>query len=105
MTNRDDPMDRDLAARLEPGMPISSKTTSATAPLADAPTSLQESVPPAQNTVRQTIHDVLIAGEEPTDEFMEEFHVMESAAPLSDEELEQQALEHPGEDGDPQTPE
>jgi len=52
----------------------------------------------------QTIEDVL-NGEEPTDEFLTELAELNEAQPLSDEELERQALDHPGADGDPGTPE
>lgn len=54
-------------------------------------------------TQQQTIHDVL-HGEEPTDEFLENFNTLRQT-PVSDEELERQALAHPGGDGDPTTPE
>jgi hypothetical protein len=52
----------------------------------------------------QSIEDVLIHGEEPTDGLIEEMKVLNDA-PVSDEELARQALEHPGADGDPRTPE
>ena len=51
----------------------------------------------------QTIHDIF-NGEEPTDEYLEEFNTLRQT-PVSDEELERQALAHPGGDGDPTTPE
>ena len=53
---------------------------------------------------KQTLTDVL-NGEEPTPEFLDEFVVLSEAPPVSDEELEQQALNHPGGDGDVSTPE
>jgi hypothetical protein len=56
-------------------------------------------------TRSQSIEDVLVHGEEPSDEFIEEMRTLNSAPALSDEELERQALEHPGADGDPRTPE
>lgn len=37
--------------------------------------------------------------------FIEELVALRNAEPLSDDELERQALEHPGADGDPATPE
>lgn len=58
----------------------------------------------APDAERQTLDDVL-DGEEPTKELLEELDALEQAPPLSDEELAQQALEHPGADGDPSTPE
>lgn len=54
---------------------------------------------------KQTLEDVIVQGEAPTDEFLAEFAELENAEPISDEELERQALEHPGGDGDPATPE
>lgn len=60
---------------------------------------------PADGTKRQTLDDVLTDGEEPTAELIEEINALEQAPPLSDEELAKQALEHPGADGDPSTPE
>lgn len=53
----------------------------------------------------QSIEDILLKGEQPTAEFLAEFIALHEAPPLSDEELEQQALEAPGDDGDPATPE
>jgi hypothetical protein len=53
----------------------------------------------------QTIQQVLGEGQEPTDEFVEEFKALSEAPELSDEELERQALSAPGEDGDVRTPE
>lgn len=54
---------------------------------------------------KQTIEDVLVFGEEPTEEFLTEFVALNEAPPVPDEELERQALSHPGEDGDLGTPE
>jgi hypothetical protein len=53
----------------------------------------------------QTIEDVIIDGEEASDELLEELKDLENAPPLSDEELARQALEDPGADGDASTPE
>jgi hypothetical protein len=53
----------------------------------------------------QSIHDVLSNHAEPSAELLEELSALENAPPLTDEEIEKQALEHPGADGDPQTPE
>ncbi|MBE7366194.1 hypothetical protein [Ramlibacter pallidus] len=52
----------------------------------------------------QTLQEVL-EGEEPTEEFLEEMQALENAPELSEEELARQALEAPGGDGDPSTPE
>lgn len=54
---------------------------------------------------KQTIEDILLNGEEPTEEFLEEIIALNKAPELSDEEFERQALEAPGADGDPNTPE
>ena len=54
---------------------------------------------------KQTINDVLVNGEEPTEEFLEEFVALNEAPAVSDEDLEQQALNDPGADGDTSTPE
>lgn len=54
---------------------------------------------------RQTLPDVLAHGEEPTEEFLEEFVALREAPPVSDEDLAEQALNHPGVDGDARTPE
>jgi len=52
----------------------------------------------------QSIEDILLHGQEPTDEFIEEWNEAERNQ-VSEAELERQALEHPGADGDPATPE
>jgi len=53
----------------------------------------------------QSIVDVLVHGQEPTEALLESLRDDHQLPPVSDEELEQQALRHPGEDGDPSTPE
>lgn len=63
-------------------------------------TSIDTNIPESQN-----INDILNNGEEPTAEFLEEMNALENAPPISDEEIEKQALEHPGADGDSKTPE
>ncbi|MBL8413029.1 MAG: hypothetical protein JNM42_01160 [Propionivibrio sp.] len=60
---------------------------------------------PEAPIVKQTISDILLNGEEPTEEFLEEFIVLSEVPPLSDEEFERQALSAPGDDEDPSTPE
>lgn len=47
----------------------------------------------------------MIDGEEPTEEFLEEWNALENAPELSDEEFERQALSAPGDDGDTGSPE
>ncbi|MES2510521.1 MAG: hypothetical protein V4625_11375 [Pseudomonadota bacterium] len=56
-------------------------------------------------TGRQKLEEVLLEHEEPTAEFLEELAALEHAPPLSDEELDRQALESGGADGDNNTPE
>jgi hypothetical protein len=41
---------------------------------------------------QQTLNDVLVDGQEPTAEFLEELNAVHNAPPLSDDELEKQAL-------------
>ena len=53
----------------------------------------------------QTLQDVLAYGEEPTEDFLEKFRALNEAPALSDEEMERQALDAGGGDGDPRTPE
>ena len=65
-----------------------------------AATANQTETPPEQ----QTLSDVL-NGQEPTPEFLDEFVALTEAPPLSEDELEKQALNHPGGDGDTSTPE
>jgi hypothetical protein len=52
----------------------------------------------------QTLQQVL-EGEEPSEAFLEEMRALQDAPELADEELARQALEAPGGDGDPSTPE
>lgn len=92
------PKDGDFASYLEGkiGRPANAPDAAAsvganTSALAEAP--------------RQTVQQVLVEGEEPTEEFLEEWNAVKSAPELSDEEFERQALDAPGEDGDPSTPE
>lgn len=54
---------------------------------------------------RQTVEDVLIGGEAPSEEFLQEWNALENAPELSDEEIANQALVARGEDGDPRPPE
>ena len=56
-------------------------------------------------TSSQRIEEVLLGHEQPDDALLEELAALEDAPPLSDEELDRQALESGGEDADPATPE
>jgi hypothetical protein len=54
---------------------------------------------------RQTIDDVVLHGEDPTKEFLDEWNELNNLPELSDEEFERQALNAAGDDGDINTPE
>lgn len=56
-------------------------------------------------TGQQKLEEVLLEHEQPTQAFLEEVAALEEAAPLSDEELDRQALAAGGADGDSSTPE
>lgn len=98
MTSPDVPKNGDFASYLEGkvGRPPDSP---------DAAASVGASASASADAPRQTIEQVLVKGQEPTEEFLEEWNAVQSAPDLSDEEFERQALEAPGEDGDPGTPE
>ncbi len=94
--SNDTPKDGDFAAWLE-----AKAATPPAAPsvLAEVRTIAMEEMSP------QTLEDVLLMGQDPTSEFVEEFKALNEAPPVSDEELERQALEAAGEDGHAETPE
>lgn len=56
-------------------------------------------------TGQQKLEEVLLEHEQPTPAFLEEVAALEAALPLSDEELERQALQAGGADNDNSTPE
>lgn len=56
-------------------------------------------------TGQQKLEEVLLEHEQPTQAFLEEVAALEDAEPLSDEELDRQALEAGGADADKSTPE
>lgn len=93
MNTTSTPDNGDFAALVE-----SQSVTSATKP---APASLANDA--VTERTEQTLMDVLLHGEEPTPELLEALANPEPV--VTDEELERQALEHPGADGDPNTPE
>lgn len=104
MSHPDAPKDGDFASYLEH---VSQQPK---AKVSDAPALLTPDVDakPSQASIPkdgQTIEDVVLKGQEPSDELLEELKTLENAPPLSDEELARQALEDPGADGDPRTPE
>ena len=74
---------------------------------------LGERFPPATSgpqavhaeTSSQRIEEVLMGHEQPQDDLLDELAALENAPPLSDEELERQALQDGGGDADPATPE
>ncbi|NMM05257.1 hypothetical protein [Polaromonas sp.] len=74
---------------------------------------LGEKFPPATSgpaavhaeTASQRIEEVLLGHEQPADALLEELVDLENAPPLSDEELDKQALASGGGDDNPDTPE
>ena len=98
MTKSDTPKDGDFASYLE-GMASRPPRPS------DAEPTVGENNGDPVEVPRQTIQQVLVDGEEPTEEVLEEWNALENAPDVSDEELARQALEAGGEDGDPNTPE
>lgn len=90
MTNNDSPKDGDYASYLQQRETQMANTAPAV---------------PAAEKPRQTINDVVERGEAPTEEFLEEFDALHDAPPLSDEELERQAMNDEGADGDARTAE
>ena len=56
-------------------------------------------------TGQQKLEEVLLEHEQPTQEFLDEVAALESAPPLSDDELAEQALAAGGADNDSSTPE
>ena len=74
---------------------------------------LSERFPPATSgpqavhaeTSSQRIEEVLMGHEQPQADLLVELAALENAPPLSDEELERQALQDGGGDADPVTPE
>jgi len=93
----DTPEDGDFTSWLEKRGTPPSAAASPTDPVPPAPT---EYTPR-----KQTVEDVLVHGETPTEEFIEEWRAADDVPLPSDEEMERQALEAGGEDGDPETPE
>jgi hypothetical protein len=93
------PKDGDFAAYLG-GLANQAHT-----PVPESSVQLSGTLPQDAKPERQTIQQVLGEGQEPTEEFMEEFIALRQAPELSDEEMERQALSAPGDDGDVRTPE
>lgn len=60
---------------------------------------------PHQETSAQNLGEVLLEHESPSPALLDELAVLSSAAPLSDEELDRQAMNDGGADGDNTTPE
>lgn len=98
MTSPDIPKDGDFASYLERKISRPSNEP-------DAAASVGANTSAPSEASGQTIQQVLLEGQEPTGEFLEEWNAAQNAPELSDEEFERQALEAPGEDGDPSTPE
>lgn len=102
MSQTNAPKDGDFAAYLERQAKAAPKQPADASEPLHVPDEPGLQAPPPPPT-RQTIVDVLMGGEEPTDELLEDMNI--DLPPLSDEELERQALLAPGADGDPGTPE
>jgi hypothetical protein len=68
------------------------------------PTELHSDSVPLE-TSAQKLEEVLLEHETPTPEFLAELQALKDAPPLSDEELDRQALEAGGADNDKSTPE
>ena len=98
MKSSDAPEDGDFASYLE------GKKKGALAAPESATDAGDNGGPPPQSP-RQTIEQVLVEGEEPTEEFLEEWNAIQALPEVSDEELARQALDAPGDDGDPRTAE
>lgn len=60
---------------------------------------------PHQETSSQNLEEVLLEHESPSPALLEELAALSSAPPLPDEELDSQALDDGGADGDKTTPE
>lgn len=60
---------------------------------------------PHQETSSQNLEEVLLEHESPSPALLEELAALSSAPPLPDEELDRQALNDGGADGDSATPE
>lgn len=98
----DPPKDGDFAAWLERKARLTADSLSMP-PTGPASPDLTEAV--VEPPVGATLKGVLIHGEAPTPEFVEEFAALEGAPDLDEEELARQALADPGADGDRATPE
>ncbi len=100
MTNQGTPRNGDFASLLEAKAKNTPEAAASATGAAGAPSALE---PFTQR--RQTIDDVLVHGEEPSEEFLQEWNELNNLPEVSDEELAQQALNAPGADGDVNTPE
>lgn len=98
MNSQDTPSNGDFASLLE------GKAKNAQ-PFATERPDAAPAVDPAATRPQQTVDDVLQYGEEPTEEFLAEWNELKNLPELSEEELAQQALNAPGDDGDINTPE
>lgn len=102
MTTSTTPQDGDFASYMETRAMLPSAAPPASATGTDSSDLLRaERAVPTSESVNQ----VLVGGEAPSQELLEELKALERAPAISDEELTQQALDAPGADGDPRTPE
>ena len=102
MSNSDTPKNGDFAAWIDEKSEALKFELGEKFPV--PPTVLASSTLPAE-TGQQKLEEVLLEHEQPTQAFLEEIAALEEAPPLSDEELDRQALEAGGADGDSSTPE
>jgi hypothetical protein len=98
MSNLEPPKNGDFASYVSD---LSKASASAPAPLMSQ--GFEDTVE-APN-LQQRVQDLLNKGEPLSDEILKELDEMEELEPISDEELERQALSDPGADGDVNTPE
>ncbi len=98
MSNLEPPKNGDFAAYVSD---LSRVSTSAPAPLMSQGLEDTVEVP----NLAQRVQDLINKGEPLSDEILKELDEMAELPPISDEELERQALSDPGADGDVNTPE
>ena len=103
MSNSGAPKNGDFVSYIE-SLTQQPHTTQEEVPICSTPVTSNVVAEVPQPKEMQTLEEVL-NGEEPGDDFLEQMAALNEAPPLSDEELERQALAAPGADGDPNTPE
>ena len=102
MSNSDTPKDGDFAKWVDGKSEALKHELSEKFPV---PPTILHSPSVHVETSQQKLEEVLMEHEQPTQEFLDELAALEQAPPLSDEELDRQALQAGGDDGDISTPE